>query len=262
MKIGIVTVPYFLSACHRAWAEAAHKSMLTSHEVIPIAVVNGIRAQSDDAEWLRQSCQVVLQNDKNILARAWNCGIREALRLGARYVIVANTDIVFHPCCIDNLVTFADQHPELLLWSANPWRQQRTLHLAKLVPEMGENFFWSCFMVDGRLFNKVGHFDEHFRPAYLEDADMRYRIKLSGENIGSTKAAVFFHRDCGTIKGILDGELDDVRLKIERLTELRKEITANDRYFEQKWGGLPGQEKFRAAFDGGTPRFPFPAEGQ
>jgi len=34
---------------------------------------------------------------------------------------VTNLDLVFHSQCIDELISFADAHPEALLWSASPW---------------------------------------------------------------------------------------------------------------------------------------------
>lgn len=42
------------------------------------------------------------------------------------------------------------------------------------------DFKWSVFLINKNLYDYVGEFDEDFYPAYFEDSDYIYRVKLKG----------------------------------------------------------------------------------
>ena len=70
----------------------------------------------------------VIDNPKgNEVGAAWNLGIKTGLEAGCDFAIVMNNDLVLHYKCIDNLVAFADTHPEFLLWTASEWIDIRTI---------------------------------------------------------------------------------------------------------------------------------------
>jgi GT2 family glycosyltransferase len=247
VQVALVTVPFFLTTRHRALAQSMMASVRSSHHIDRIAIVNAVRT-SDDRAWLQQHYDVVEDNNENILARAWNRGIRLALERGADYVIVSNLDIQFHPLCIDNLVECATQEPQALVWCPASWANPQTFLSARLQPTTLPGVHWGCFMVDRRFFPVVGEFDEIFVPAYLEDADMAYRLYLAGAFGITCLAALYLNYDRGTIKGMFDCDSSDVGMCKQFLADLRAHIYANDERYLRKWGGCPGQEQFVVPF--------------
>ncbi len=246
-RIALVAIPYFLTAGHRARAEAMMGSIRSTHDVDLIAVVN--QARAIDEGWLHSTFSVVLHNEQNNLARAWNRGIQEALRRGAEAVVVANTDILFHPYCLDNLYECMRQESDAVVWCAVPWRNPRTFSRAELLPVCKPGVSWSCFMVSARLGAEVGEFDEGFAPAYREDSDMEYRIRLRGLQTVSCCAAVYLDTGRGTIKGLYECERDDIASSARLLQDLRHSITRNDERYLQKWGGLGKSERYQEPFN-------------
>ncbi len=246
-RIAIVTVPFFQTVRHRLLAELTMNSICSAHQIDRIAIVNFVRS-AEDSQWIGQQFDLVEYNDENILARAWNNGIRQALERKAEYIIVSNLDIQFHPLCIDNLIECAHQEPQALVWCPASWTDPRTFLSARLKPAVQDGVSWSCFMIDRRFFEVVGEFDEGFIPAYLEDADMAYRLHLAGARGITCLAALYLNYDRGTIKGIIDCDSSDVLAFKQLLFDLRSKITANDERYVSKWGGRPGQERFTIPF--------------
>ncbi|MFM1847762.1 MAG: hypothetical protein RL417_1236 [Pseudomonadota bacterium] len=252
MKVALLVTPFFLSDRHVRIATETIASIKCSHDLLTIAVVNAARSEKDLAI-VRSHFKIIEMNDRNVLARAWNRGIRRALSEGARYVIVSNLDLVFHPYCLDNLVACAVENPEPLVWCASRWNDRSTFPRAKLERRVVPGADWSCFMVDHRLFEQVGEFDERFEPAYLEDEDMSRRVSLAQGSMVTSRAALMLHQEAGTIKGFLETPLESVGPAVDFLKDLRKKITANDERYIAKWGGRFGTERFTVPYDGKQP---------
>ena len=246
--IAVVAVPFILADLHRRLAEQFLASVVSTHTVDRIAIANSLRGEVD-IEWLKKSFDLVEYNDSNILARAWNRGIKVALARGAELVIVANLDIILHPLCLDNLLECSKEHPDALVWSPVPWHDRTTLQYAELRTSTEPRVSWSCFAVTRRLFEVVGEFDEEFTPAYREDSDMAYRMKLSGRSGVSSRAALFFDVGRGTIKGLFDCVPDKIAESAKMLTDLRLHITKNDERYVRKWGMVKGVETFKTPFN-------------
>jgi hypothetical protein len=243
IAIGLVVVPFITSDLHRSLSEVSLRSVRSSHPIDKIAIINRVRPESDDEAWLKSVAAHVEHNDHNILARAWNKGIRLALARGARYVLLTNLDLVLHSRCIDELVAFAESHPEAVLWSASPWGDVKTLEEAPLSNAVSEHPHCSCFLVDRKLFEQVGEFDEKFVPAYHEDSDMLYRIKRAGLPALRTESALFFHLERGTIKGLI------LSTPVEEVRKLDQMIEDNLQRYIRKWGGPPTNEVFLSPFE-------------
>lgn len=146
----------------------------------------------------------------NEVGSAWNQGIKMALDDGCDFVMVLNNDLVLHHKCVDNLVIFADMHPEFALWTASEWIDIRTINGIKEADikwDFSEHPHFSYFMVNQKTIDEVGWFDENLKMAYHEDGDYHYRILLSGNKAGKTEAAKFYHFGSRTIKS--DDDLFD-----------------------------------------------------
>jgi GT2 family glycosyltransferase len=249
-KIGVVAVPFitnefqFNVAARTVVSLLAHK---IEHDLELIAVVNSIRTGQPHFDWFKRSFDVCEVNDRNILARGWNRGIDIAFARGADYCLVINLDLVFHPRFIDNLVEFARQNPDALMWSGVPWEEEETLANADLSgPPIGLAHF-HCFMIDRRLFELIGRFDEQFEPAYHEDSDMIYRMRLKGARLLATPSARIFHHDRITLKGAMMDRNDEMLIGLRAMMNLSMER------YKAKWGGLPGEEQFTAPYNGALP---------
>ncbi len=172
---------------------------------------------------------LVYDNPKgNEVGAAWNFGIKKALEDGCDFVIVPNNDVVCHHKCIDNLVAFADMHPEFILWSGSEWIDIRTLNGVKEADinwSFDEHPHFSFFMVNKKTMDTVGFFDENIKMAYFEDGDYHYRILLSGSKAGKTNAAKFYHYGSRSIK--VDEELFDKN---------KRSFEDNKIYVQSKWG--------------------------
>lgn len=248
-RLALVTVPFFLAERHLRLAGEMWASVQTRYPLDAIAIVNAVRSESD-VSWLRDRYAFVEPNDKNNLSRAWNRGIRLGFERGADYVVVANSDLVFHPLCLDNLVACAQNEPDAIIWSTARWHDPITFGRARLEPRSVFDFDWSCFMVDRRLFEEIGEFDEGFSPAYFEDQDMTRRICLAGRRSARCRAALILHREAGTIRGLLDCADADIPAAVEFLRRMRGFLDTNEARYARKWGGGQGKEGFTVPFNG------------
>jgi GT2 family glycosyltransferase len=242
MRIAVLTVPFITVPRHRALAETCLASLRAQHELDLIAAPTRWR-NDEDLAWLKRTFASVITPGENILARAWNIGIDHALERGAEKVLLTNLDILFHHQCIDNLVAFSEKHPEALVWSPHEHPDPRTLEDVPLVEESYAHANFSCCLLDARLFKQVGKFDENFVPAYYEDWDMIYRIKLAGGSFLATRSALIYHVSTGTVK--LAAAADDDKVVFEMDSAVKK----NCERFIAKWGGAQGKEVFTVPYN-------------
>lgn len=95
---------------------------------------------------------------------------------------------------------------------------------------------WCVFLMPRETFERVGEFDEKFFPAYYEDSDMMYRMRLMGLSIMKLPSLIpEVYRSSQT----LEKEPERYHMSHHK----------NRKVYESKWGGPPGQEKFRTAFN-------------
>jgi len=182
--------------------------------------------------------------EKNVgVAAAWNFGIKQAIeKFNSQYFLILNTDVLLHPDAIDVLV---DGLRGLKLDLVSGTDVSGSVSFADDVldlplPGLGENPEtpeFSCFMLKKATIDKVGYFDEKFFPAYFEDNDYHYRMKLAGLKAVRHSRALYYHWGSRTIQ---DND------KIREQSNLG--YMANQDYYIRKWGGKPGAEKFKIPF--------------
>ena len=99
-----------------------------------------------------------------------------------------------------------------------------------IVSEMG----YCAFILPIKTYNKVGRFDKIFYPAYFEDCDYTYRIKLMDLNITKTSNLnpKIYRQSQTTIK-------DPSLLNSQKNLEL----------YVQKWGGEPTKETYKTPYN-------------
>jgi hypothetical protein len=96
---------------------------------------------------------------------------------------------------------------------------------------------YSSMVFKPELLYEVGYLDENFFPAYYEDNDHRYRMKLADME-WEYFPLEYDHIVSATIKK------DPAIFAKNQMT-----FQENGRYYIEKWGGLPGQEKYQTPFD-------------
>lgn len=230
MKIGIGAAVYISNDLHFQFAKETIESIQAENHQLQFCFVVNYLSKASYREYL-ESKGTVLDNNENIVSRSWNRAIDFLLYHGNDFVIVPNLDLIFKSTLVDNLVAFAEKtHHQYILWTALPWGEKESIEQAVEGEGSPETPHFSCFMVDKRLFNEVGRFDENFKAAYNEDLDMHYRIKRNGLVAVGFEGARFFHQGGGSRTIQSDPEL-----------LARNHIThdANDKYFVAKWGYKP-----------------------
>lgn len=97
---------------------------------------------------------------------------------------------------------------------------------------------FSAFLMREECWKTVGEFDEAFWPAYHEDDDILWRLKLAGIEPVAIECGVR-HAESSTRKRFTEDEDRAFKLAWEN---------GRDR-FMRKWGGVPGCETFKTAFN-------------
>lgn len=229
MKVGIGFACYISNDEHFRFAKETIESIKSKEHELEFCFVVNYLGKSEYRKYL-ESVGVVLDNNENIVSRSWNRAIDQLLVSGCQYVIIPNLDLIFKSNLVDNLVKFAEEHREFILVTALPWGEKESIEQAIEGEAYPETPHFSCYMVDDRLFEKVGRFDENFKAAYNEDLDMHYRIKLAGETAVGFEGARFFHQGGGSRTIQSDPDL----LARNHITH-----NSNDIYFRAKWGYKP-----------------------
>lgn len=95
---------------------------------------------------------------------------------------------------------------------------------------------FTVFIISEKCYQSVGPFDENFFPAYFEDNDYVYRIKLKGLSVYSTM------------------KIDPYVMRTSESSNKDRSLFENSFYknkelYISKWGGEPGKEKFKKPFN-------------
>lgn len=90
---------------------------------------------------------------------------------------------------------------------------------------------WSVFLIHRKMYEYIGEFDETFYPAYYEDSDYLYRMKLYGQMPAIVK-------DLTPKEVIISGTYEKNKELVNNA------MAANRERYINKWGGLPLMEQF------------------
>lgn len=153
---------------------------------------------------------------------SWNYMLHKAYyEDGADNVLLLNDDIVFGKP-VNEINTVINNHPN---------------YQAVVGPK-----HWSVLLVSKRCLETVGYFDEKFFPAYFEDNDYAYRMRLLHLN------------DPGNYQDLahdvaLSPKVFRNSMTIQKDKNLNNRFGENRKYFIKKWGGNPHQETFTKPFN-------------
>jgi len=205
--------------------------------------------------------------------RSVNYGVNDAWERGMDYALILNNDVLLHPQAIWRLVEGFENPRYLFLKNGGvvmasaeqaedaPEEEYLTVGMVTAMDVRGETtpvgFFqmsaeskadvlpaphpnFSAFMLDRRTWEEVGEMDELFAPAYFEDNDYHYRMKLLDFVAIVYPPALFYHFGSGT-----QNEANENKLPI-----VPGPLFENNRAsYARKWGGVPGQEKYEHPYN-------------
>ena len=171
----------------------------------------------------------ILHAPENLgVAGGWNALLHHVAQQNDNgYALVVNDDIELLP---DTLERFAAFH---------------TTDLMAVGDGVQAVNAFSMYLTNPRkLFSTVGPFDQTIWPAYYEDGDMHWRMRLQGYDL-------YRVTDCGAVHN----EGGSATIKSYTLEERQRhdhQFTRNTEYYTLKWGGTPGYEQYVTPFNGGN----------
>lgn len=171
--------------------------------------------------------------DENIgVAAAWNIFLDKAIQDQIDLLIISNDDIVFNPGSFSSIKNAWLNKPDdcILMGTSTDGSVEFTK----------ESVAYFCFALNpADALREIGYFDQkNFIPAYFEDDDYSYRIKLSQYSEYGYRG--FFVEHAGSVTQFWNGEEDRV--------VSHEQFEANRNRYIEKWGGRPGEETYRSPY--------------
>lgn len=168
----------------------------------------------------------MLRPERNLgVAPSWNIGVRAVIAEQLDWLVIASTSFRFGP---SGGRTFIDALDGCDL------------------PGAQSIYGWHFIAIARPTFETVGEFDEGFWPAYWEETDFLYRMHLAGLASPRDNGRPWCHFDVDGDYGRQAATLEDGLAPVNLL--------AVGMYYERKWGGPQGEERFTLPF--GNPALP------
>lgn len=155
------------------------------------------------------------------VAQSWNEMAAWVVGMEMQYepFLVTNDDIVFEPGTLNRVQS---DHAKIAKYSV-----------------LTSNAGWSSFLWNlPECLPTVGLFDTAFYPAYFEDCDYSYRLKLAGRPHFDRGYPVI-HAGSQTIKNHPQDQMEELH---------HKHFRRSRAYYTLKWGGGPGEERYTRPF--------------
>lgn len=166
------------------------------------------------------------------VARSWNMGVAKARELGVGWLVLLSTSIRFGAGGGRDIAKMIANAP---LVDPCAGALGRNAHGTET-----HDIGWHLHAFRMSVFDVVGTFDENFFPAYFEDTDFLYRMGLAGLASPRENGRTWNYT---TIDCILEREADALKSKLVDI-----EFGRLAAYYERKWGGQQGGEKFTVPF--------------
>ena len=241
MKVGIVIT---VKDCVE-YTKQCIETIVTNEDYV-IVVVDDF-SEDDTKEYLKELSQsrndiiVLTDLETYSLAEKWNMGIDAAVGDGCDAFLICNNDILFNKHTIDQLVKRLDLARETAerIGMVTAHNRKGSLSTDEIenyplaeegTESPGPDF--SCFLLDKRVFDEVGEFDDGYIPCYFEDNDYHIRMIQSNWRAISTTTAPYYHYGSVT-QNSLEGGLCS-----------GPQFDANRDYFRNKFGFAPGDPEY------------------
>ena len=132
------------------------------------------------------------------------------------------------------------QHDYAIILNDDIYLGRKDWEIDNLLTNFKKDFYctmqdWCAFILPKKTFEKVGKFDEDFYPAYYEDNDYFYRMRLLNLSIYKIP--------------FLNPFLYQSSQTVEKDPSIRPMIQKNKELFIKKWGGEPSKETFKTPYN-------------
>lgn len=189
----------------------------------------------------------VIVNERNVgVAAAWNQGVRLAR---GRWTVILNNDTVLPGGWLRRLVSFCErEHVQV----ASPSMREGELnydpegYAEEFVRSMGGRKRMgvadgACFVVERKVFDEIGAFDERFFPGAYEDADFFRRAKNAGFRLAVTGSSFIHHFGFTTQREMSEEKMPrHVLENRERYCSKWGLSHPDGNWFEKRWNRLRG----------------------
>jgi ADP-heptose:LPS heptosyltransferase/GT2 family glycosyltransferase len=215
------------------WTKLAVESIRSFHDYDLFVADN--ESTDGTQAWLKEK-GIEFEAKRCGVAAAQNVGFRKFLEGDYDYVVLVNNDVALHYNAIDSLVDMMEKNKDLGGLTATeetkiaPW----TIDLCRPI---GTGFdiiqdiptsAYSCTIFSREIVEKIGLFDEHFTPRYIEDNDYTLRLRIAGAKFGKSKEALFYH----TVGAVLGSKAEERKYRDVNWNK-------NINYYIEKWGLHP-----------------------
>lgn len=183
---------------------------------------------------------ILFGNDVSVIEAPYNMGVAR----GWNFLLEQVRDYIPDALCIvvnDDILFLKDTIQKLVYEALNHHTIKGAYQLCYCAGGIDAPNAFSLFMVHPKtFFDVLGRFDESLWPAYFDDNDMYYRMKLIGADLTRVENCTADHGEgSATLKAYTAEETNTHHAQFRR----------NQEYYVRKWGGEPGQEVFKQPFD-------------
>jgi len=168
------------------------------------------------------------------LAKSWNDAIQMSQNYGDEFCIIANDDIKFKD---GGFVSFVDFVRNI----------EGDYGLATVLGQEGENSShagqaisqeFACGVIGKKALREIGFLDQNFTPAYFEDTDYIYRMRLAGLTIALDERVLVEHERSKTMRSS-----SEAKGLVSEASERNRKL------FIEKWGGDFHSAHFKRPFN-------------
>ena len=151
------------------------------------------------------------------VAASWNWFLKN-VPMPEGFLIISNDDIIFDKTTLRSF-----------------YEEMQKIDTHFVIGCTGE---FAIFSISEEVFKATGGFDENFYPAYFEDNDFHYRMRLVGYDFVHAPYITYGHENSSTLAAYTPEQHSAHHLNFRK----------NRSYYANKWGGLPTKEKYTTPF--------------
>lgn len=193
-----------------------------------IFVDNG--SSDGTADWLESfaksgnfEVQVIRNADNRGCAKAWNQGIREALKQNAPLIGILNNDLVFATGWDTALLNFWNSNrtsvrafaPHPVSWPLETFDTRAVKFMTKNATRTRQRMRSEAMFFEAKIFEEVGLYDEDFFVSF-EDFDYFLRLERAGIHPVETGASVIWHQEKSSRKDLPNHEVEGKQIFVSK----------------------------------------------
>ncbi|MGE3153744.1 MAG: glycosyltransferase family 2 protein [Nitrospiraceae bacterium] len=211
---------------------------------VPFEVIVVDNASTDGTrDYLKTVSVRVISNERNLgCAKAWNQGVKAA---AGRVIGILNNDIVVTPGWLKGLLAFMQRggygivspsaREGLLDYDLDRYAAEFTRCCAEAIRR---ELYGACMVIDRRVFERIGLFDEAFTYGGCEDVDFLWRAREAGWQAALTGSVLIHHFSMVTQDAIKKKQGSGYPTANLAHFTAKWKRTVRGNWLERRWTGL------------------------